>query len=326
MKLSINTNIPWIGGRNRGRRRGFWTKNLFIARSLAVGGLLFLSLLLNYTLFDIPSSQNAPATTTKSTKINTPQRLEDLKILLYITTHMSHQHLDFLKHCWPSTVAKSPLLQHSEVLVYDNHALPLPYNLTTHQVMEAVFGKTNSNITIVHSTVTEKQLGAHQAMIDAFAKGWFTPYDWIIRLGPDAMILNDTFLVENVLRQHDPVDAILGRCGCTPTKQILRGCESLDGALIPAWINTDFHMFRPTAVSSWGNSSKSYFNAEHRASDAFGPVLRSEKVAFIENKDGFWRFSGETVQHEHDLVKRCRKVIASRNFADFPFELYTKHS
>lgn len=219
------------------------------------------------------------------------------------------------------TLANSRLLQHSDVLVYDNHELPLPYNLTTRQVMNAVFGKTVSNITIVHSTVTEKQLGAHQAMIDAFAKGWFMPYDWIIRLQPDALILNDTFLIDSVLRQHDPVDAILGRCGCSPTKMFPKGCESLDGTwtVIPAWINTDFHMFRPTAVSSWGNNSKSYVNAEHRASDAFGSVLRSGKVAFIENEFGFWRFSGQTVKHSHPRATQCRNGLAGGNFADFPF-------
>eukprot|EP00957_Ditylum_brightwellii_P010540 798217-Ditylum_brightwellii.AAC.1 len=77
--------------------------------------------------------------------------------------------------------------------------------------------------------------------------------------------MNNTFLVESVLQQHNPVDAILGRCGCSPTKQRPKGCESLDGVwtAIPVWINTNFHMFRPSAVPSWGNSSKSYVNAEH---------------------------------------------------------------
>eukprot|EP00957_Ditylum_brightwellii_P062267 4725208-Ditylum_brightwellii.AAC.1 len=96
-------------------------------------------------------------------------------------------------------------------------------------------------------------------MIDAFAKGWFTPYDWIIQLNLNVLILNNTFLVESMLQQHNLVDVIHGRCGCSPTRHHAKGCELLDGAwmVIPTWINTDFHIFGPKAVSSWGNSSKS---------------------------------------------------------------------
>jgi hypothetical protein len=42
------------------------------------------------------------------------------RILLYITTHMSEQHEDFLQRCWPYTIANSKLVQMADIAVFLN--------------------------------------------------------------------------------------------------------------------------------------------------------------------------------------------------------------
>jgi hypothetical protein len=42
------------------------------------------------------------------------------KLLVFITTHLSPVLLEYLKYCWPASVATNPLLRHADFLVYAN--------------------------------------------------------------------------------------------------------------------------------------------------------------------------------------------------------------
>ena len=45
---------------------------------------------------------------------------ENLKVMLYVTTHMSPQHIWYLKSCWYPALQNSLLLRSSDVVVYLN--------------------------------------------------------------------------------------------------------------------------------------------------------------------------------------------------------------
>jgi hypothetical protein len=41
-----------------------------------------------------------------------------MRVLLLITTHLSLEHITFLRKCWPPATHKSSLLREADVMVY----------------------------------------------------------------------------------------------------------------------------------------------------------------------------------------------------------------
>merc|ERR1719195_695260 len=50
--------------------------------------------------------------------------LDNMRVLLFITTHVSPAHIEFLQKCWPAVISNSALLQHANVLIFSGGELP----------------------------------------------------------------------------------------------------------------------------------------------------------------------------------------------------------
>ncbi|CAB9520171.1 expressed unknown protein [Seminavis robusta] len=153
-----------------------------------------------------PSNQNSQVTTSSST---TQQQQQKLKIALYMTTHLSDQHMEFLVKCWPAAIKRLPLVQQADLLVY-----------TSTKGMDRVFTSLGfKNVTVFHyeeawnpmgakaaidennnDLDTQKQEGAIRGLVDPFVQTnlWFESYDWVIRVNPDVLIRSDTWLLQTM--------------------------------------------------------------------------------------------------------------------------------
>ena len=118
--------------------------------------------------------------------------LTDLRVLLYVTSHSSLQHLQALKWIWPETVANSDLLKNSEAIFYVANQPPV-----LEKLLKDAF-PTNSNVTVVNYTNDGYQEGAIKALSDAYQNNWFKGYDWVIRVNPDVIIRNDRWMLKQM--------------------------------------------------------------------------------------------------------------------------------
>ena len=183
------------------------------------------------------------ASSTSSTSMtNNKTILGDLKVLVFMTTHMSSQHEMYLRSCWPRALKNSKLLQSSDIAVYLNP--PFQQRQTSMQLLKNTFAHQNLTIHLYNNTRNDaeplsaatantgtetksktnafsswfqtksmiqkqnkamsiiKQSGAMDALQQASKHNWFQNYDWIIRLNPDVIIRNDTWMLDTIL--HDP--------------------------------------------------------------------------------------------------------------------------
>ena len=107
--------------------------------------------------------------------------------MLFVTTHMSVQHIWHLKSCWPPALQNSVLFNTADVTVYLN---PLEkerkeaMNILKHTFRD-------QNLTIHVRDNPGYQEGAMAALSDATREGWFSGYDWVIRVNPDVIIRDD---------------------------------------------------------------------------------------------------------------------------------------
>ena len=72
-------------------------------------------------LFSLNGLIEAQEYSITSDKIEINTDIDESKIpktLMYITTHMTQQHIDFLKYCWPLALQNSKLLSSADVMVY----------------------------------------------------------------------------------------------------------------------------------------------------------------------------------------------------------------
>jgi len=230
------------------------------------------------------------------------------RVLLYITTLFSQTHIDYLHCCWPKLLEESPFLPNLDVVVFSNNLTEI--NATHLNYTQQLFAKQPSfrfrfatpeslqtlrqwrpNDTNATSRTNFKQWGANMAMMLGFSQGWFSNYDWVIRINPDVLIRSSSFL-----RSHlgDPqVHAILAMCGSHK-------------------VNTDFMALRPAAALQNGGlpfqhmyryGSHSFLNHEHTAKKNLEGIL--PKAKFLPNLDpmeGKCRVRGPRapVYHQHD--------------------------
>lgn len=120
------------------------------------------------------------------------------RILLYLTTHMSLSHFWFLQTCWPLVLQHSALLRESDVMVYltASEEIEEAAELAVNQLNWTFH---NQPQLIIHKMKNPGyQEGAMAAMKDAVQNGWFDGYDWIIRLNPDVIVRDDSFLVHTI--------------------------------------------------------------------------------------------------------------------------------
>jgi hypothetical protein len=127
-------------------------------------------------------------------------RPDDLKVrvMLFITTHMSAQHFWLLKSCWPPALQNSPLLNSADVVVYlnaDEKKRKESMAVLKHTFMD-------QDLTIHIRDNQGYNQGAMAALSDATKEGWFSGYDWVIRVNPDVIIRDSTFMLD--VMQNDP--------------------------------------------------------------------------------------------------------------------------
>ena len=168
---------------------------------------------------------------------------ENLKIMLYVTTHMSPQHIWYFKSCWLPALQNSVLLRNSDVVVYLN-----PTNDTEREEAKQLLKGTfqNQNLTILDRSNSGYQEGAKAPISDAAREGWFNGYDWVIRVNPDVIIRDDTFMLD--VMQNDPsATAILLNCVRSNSRPI---------------VHTDFFAIKPGALTPNNLLDSTIANAE----------------------------------------------------------------
>lgn len=112
-----------------------------------------------------------------SVKISGDDHSKMPNVLIYITTHMSQQHKDFLKHCWPLALKNSQLLNSSDIKVFMT-----PEPTQVHESIELLQDTFKEQNFTYHINLN---LGYHEgaiaAMLEAAKNGWFNGYDWVFR-------------------------------------------------------------------------------------------------------------------------------------------------
>ena len=122
-----------------------------------------------------------------------------------------------------------------------------------HALINSVFNKTG--IAIVFVSNPGYQVGAILALVEGYKHGWFEDYDWVIRVNPDVLIRNDTFILASMA--VDSVHGIFVDCHdkLCPTG---RGCSSRH-------VHTEIFAIRPRAISLDALLHVSETNAEDMA-------------------------------------------------------------
>lgn len=225
------------------------------------------------------------------------------RVLVYITTHMSKSHIQFMESCWEVMVAKSKLLQKADFMFY---APKKP----DEALLRRIFPTQSVEIKVVRNL--QKQQGAIEALRFGFENGLFEKYDWVIRVNPDVLILDDTFLLANML--DDDVDGIFVECkervvcnaGCENQADVRGGKTYL--------AHTDFFTVRPAAVDKQLINA-THDNAEKHFTNAIRQISSRGRDRWINNRGtrtrGQCRIRGPTspVQHHHGLFKYCPQVF-----------------
>jgi len=95
------------------------------------------------------------------------------KTLIYITTHMSQHHKDFLKYCWPLSISNSKLLSSADIMVY---LTPNPGEEDESiQILNETFKGNNLSYYIKENLGYHE--GAKDALMTASDNGWFKEYE-----------------------------------------------------------------------------------------------------------------------------------------------------
>jgi hypothetical protein len=205
-----------------------------------------------------------------------------------MTTHLSEVHISFLP-CWKDAIQRLDILQYADLILYtssppsNEHLALLPFR----------------KVTIKIYNNTGYQEGAVQAMIDPFVDNvtWFDEYDWVIRVNPDVLIRNDTWLMQTMLQPA--VDMIVHECLST-------------NKFSPSPIlHSDFYAFRPRAIDQQLVLNADRGTAEIQVSAALRNIYDAKRFVYVEGAknaiEGACRIAGvhSPVLHIHELAQYC---------------------
>jgi len=220
-----------------------------------------------------------------------PAPLRKLRIVLFMTTSLSSSHAEFLRKCWAHAIRNSALLMQVETLIFYTPKEPTP------GLLDAFTGK---KVTVKLYNNPGWQEGAISAMEESTSKKCFAGYDWMIRLNPDVLILdNDEFLIKNLL---DPeVDGIFADCW---DHNCLSYCPK-------AHINTDFFAVRVSVLhADTFTKVKGIRHAETSATHAFKDIMSAGRARWLPGvkQKHICRIRGNLsvpVVHAHNTAKQC---------------------
>ena len=211
-----------------------------------------------------------------------------IRVLLYITTHLSQIHRDTLELLWPILVQNGPLLQNADVLFYSSEEMPA-------NLLVGAFP--NNPVMVQTYNNTGRQEGATQALQEALDKNWFGGYDWVLRVNPDVIIRNDTWIAEMMMEED--VHGIFSDC----TDGMLNGPVPI--------VQTDFFAVRPEHIDKDIDSieaeDETSPSAEMHATFAFQDIWSTGHAAILpDNRPNGWccRVGGEhsSVEHNHEWL------------------------
>ena len=215
--------------------------------------------------------------------------IKNNKILVYITTHLSDIHYKYLDKCWRAMIAKSPLFKQSDFLMFVTESHGRKANMT---LINSVFAETAIS---VHSRKNPGyQEGAILAITEAIENHWFDKYDWVIRVNPDVLIRDDTFLLE--------------RFGDSRIHGIFVDCLDRDclagNHCTNSMIHTDFFAVRPNAISLSAVRETKQDNAELMITEVFSSIVKDGADAWVPGAGphrGYCRVEGKgsPVIHSH---------------------------
>jgi hypothetical protein len=215
---------------------------------------------------------------------------ENNRILIFITTHLSDMHYTYLENCWPALIAKSPLFKQSDFMMFITESQGRKVNMT---LINFVFTETGIS---VHSAENPGyQQGAILALTEAIGNHWFDKYDWVIRVNPDVLIRNDSFLLERF--EDSGIHGVFADC---LDKECPTGNKCIDRK-----IHTDFFAVRPRAISANAVHETKQNNAELMITEAFSSIVKDGTDSWVPDTGrhgGFCRVSGKSspVIHTHD--------------------------
>jgi len=215
----------------------------------------------------------------------------DPRVLIFITTHMSKQHISFFKNCWSGLLKSSKLVKNADVIVYTS-------NVDNSFDVSNVFGDK-----VVIKTVNNHgyQQGAIGAVRDLVRYKWARGYDWVVRVNPDVIIRSDKWLLERM--SMPKVHGIFDDCNDNPCKT---------SRCVKNVIMTDFFAVRSQYLL------REYVepivpinnNAEWHATIYFKDIVEAGFDAWVPNTGphhGSCRIGGKNspVVHNHGYLNEC---------------------
>jgi len=210
-----------------------------------------------------------------------------------------------LQQCWPYIVQNSNLVAMSDIFIFSTNTnqnqrkimlstidkLFLPAN----DMYTQTYDKQYRNVTFLAHDNPGYQEGANLALKEAaIHPDWFTGYDWIVRINPDVLIYNDTWILD--IMTNDPNAA-----------SILVDC-------LGGMVQTDFMAFRPESFprEHYANMPNLGANAEQTATSYFAEHITNGGVRWLQghiNQTGICRVGYQNpsapVIHDHEFLDHC---------------------
>jgi len=231
--------------------------------------------------------------------------LREMRVVLYVTTAASLQHLSFMA-CWPGVMRHLPRLSRADAILYvgSNSSITNATKMAFRQLL----GAWPCRVKTVHfGDNPGYQAGAMQAAHVAFAGGWFKGYDWVIRINPDVLIYDEGPMF--ALMEKEDTWGIFVRCDGTCVDHT--GCSGPAGWKRGAirQLHTDFFAVRPERVPAEAFATwKTERNAEEQAVRAFAWILSYRADTYIYNNTrDVCRVTGGGVYHGEDM---CNEALS----------------
>ena len=208
---------------------------------------------------------------------------------------VDHAHVRGFFSCWENAIQKFKFLRDADLVLHAPRQL-LPDDLAKFQHMRHITVRLSDTIT------GGKQAGAIKSFKEAFGskgfhQGWFKHYDWVIRLNPDVLLMDASWILHNM--QNASIDGIFQRC--------LPLCR----------INTDFFAVRPKAVDFARVDKSTRLNAESNAAVAFENILAAGRYTWLPVTEewNICRIQGRKspVVHNHSLKDFCPDYLGQRS-------------
>jgi hypothetical protein len=225
----------------------------------------------------------------------------ELRILIYVTTHVSDNHLAFVEQCWPYIAQNTQLIGMSDILIFSTSG-----NATRSELMASMLRQTlgvfdhkqQHNVSVIHHMDGNPgyHQGANLPLKEASIHGWFRDYDWIVRVNPDVLIYDVDSWILDTMRHDKDAEGIFADCA--------------DERLGRPILHSDFWAVRATAFPEEQYSTLDISkSAEEMTSRFFYPLFQAGKGRLLPNtgrhrmqcRTGWKNQKGSPVIHNHNI-------------------------